>query len=1185
MRVSGRGSGRQRPPTSCEKVAARAASRRVATFMVREIAPRGHAGGPRGNVQMTGRRAIDLAMLGASMFALAAGTAHAQQRMFDLPEGRASDTLPALAMQSGLQIIAPSEQLRGKRTPRLTGAHDAREMLRHIIQGTGLAIVSDRADIIILRDSAPKKMAVAATFRPVALAQAQIPGTVSDSPTSALPAKDQKPDPESEIVVIGSQIKGAKITGALPVNVVGTEQIEAVAAVSGADLFRSIPQLGGVTFNEQVLGGGNANAARGDVSTVSLRGLGQGNTLLLINGRRTVLHPTSQAITGVVDSGVPTFGYNANTIPVGAIERVEVLRDGAAALYGSDAVAGVVNDVLKSDFQGANFDAQYGGAEGTNLREFQINGLVGTNFNEGRGNISLFAGYAQKSRLYLRDQDYTASVDRRGSVAGTSFADVTAFNGTGTSTPWGTFRASGTGIITSNGVPITNASRQFHNQPTGNAGCRVSAGTPGVCYDDGNGTTEMATVDSNLRFNAPATFSDLTTQPSVKRINLFSFLNYELTDDVKFFGEAGMYRGKTDATVGSGGSLANIPITVAANAYWNPLGPVGSPNRLPGLNIPAAGLPVTISSLNYVDAGTRQVQVTNYQYRFLGGLKGNVGSWNWETAGLYTWATAKDVADGLSNTALQAAINKTTPDAYNPFNGGNPANPSIGDSTANNQAAIDSFRIKATRSTRTTLALWDFKVSNARLLELWGGNNVGIAAGIEYRREGYRDNRDARQGGIAGVDTTYTDAVTGIFYGSDLAGASPSPDVRGKRNVKSAYAELGIPIVSAEMEIPLIRSLDFQLAGRYEDYSDVGSVAKPKIAGSWELLQGMRLRGSWSQGFRAPNLEVINTSTLDRVNTGLDYVLCEADLRARRIGNFSQCNRNISVLRRSGGNQNLKPEESESWSFGAVFTPPLPDGLGDVTFTVDRWRIRQKNVVGLLDYQNGLNLDYLLRAQGSSNPNVIRRAPTADDIATAAGTGLAPVGELLYVVANFENLLPVTVQGIDFNLDYRLRDTAVGNFSFNVNAARLISYYVDAPAGVQQVIEGRSAGLVNAGVPIQSGGDVVGRDGQPRWRISGTATWSSGPVTIGAFTQFVDDVYENAVRDAATNAFVVKGQTTVNLYAQYTFDQPGLMDRTTIQIGARNIFDKDPPLASGGYLSNVYQPQARYWYTSIKKSF
>ncbi|PZU70280.1 MAG: TonB-dependent receptor [Sphingobium sp.] len=1000
----------------------------------------------------------------------------------------------------------------------------------------------------------------------------------------------------AEIVVIGSQIKGANTAGALPVSLVGEEQIEAVAAVSGADLYRSIPQLGGVTFNEQVLGGGNANAARGDVSTVSLRGLGQGNTLLLINGRRTVLHPTSQAITGVVDSGVPTFGYNANTIPVGNIERVEVLRDGAAALYGSDAVAGVVNNVLQSDYKGAKFDVQYGGAEGTNLREFAANGLVGFDFDEGRGNISIFGGYAQKSKLYLSDQDYTASVDRRGYVAGTSFANVAAWNGTSTSTPWGTFRVVRPGgganflnqTLTSNGTAFTNSSGQFHIQPSANAGCRIASGTPDTCYDDGNGATEMSGADSNLRFNSPATFDDLTAQPSVKRINIFSYINYELSDALSFFGEVGFYRGKTSSTIGAPGSLANIPITVAANAYWNPLGPVGSPNRLPGLDlsvVPAEGLPVQITSLSYVDVGSRKVDVTNYQYRFLGGLRGSIGDFDWESAGLYTWATAKDTQENFSNTLLQQAINKTTPDAYNPFNGGCVDTPSIGDCTPNSQSTIDSFMIEATRKTRTSLALWDFKVSNANLLGLWADNSIGVAAGIEWRRETYHDNRSTYQGGIAGVDTTYTDAVTGVFYGSDLGGASPSPDVRGKRNVKSAYAELAIPIFSPEMEIPMFRRLNFQVAGRYEDYSDVGSVAKPKIAGSWELLEGMMLRGSWSQGFRAPNLEVINTSTLDRVNGGFDYVLCDADVRSGRATNFSSAVCNVSVLRRSGGNPNLKPEESTSWSFGAVLSPKLGDGLGKVTFTVDRWKIQQKNVVGLLDYQNALNLDYLLRTQGSSNPNVIRRDPTADDIARVAGTGLAPVGELLYVVANFQNLLPVTVQGIDFNLDYFLPTTSVGTFSLNVNASRLISYYVDAPAGVQQVIAGQAAGEINAGVPIQGGGDVIGRDGQPRWRLSATFDWSLGPWKIGAFTQYIDSVYENGVRDASANPWTVKGQTTVNLYGQYTFKNDGPLNGTTVQIGARNIFDKDPPLASGGYLSNLYQPQARYWYTSLKKVF
>src|SRR6202007_3004285 len=141
---------------------------------------------------------------------------------------------------------------------------------------------------------------------------------------------------------------------------------------------------------------------------------------------------------------------------------------------------------------------------------------------------------------------------------------------------------------------------------------------------------------------------------------------------------------------------------------------------LPGLvGVPASGLPVTISALSYVDLGSRRVEVTNYQYRFLGGLKGDLGDWHWETAALYTWATAADTQVNFSSTKLQAAINRTTPDAYNPFNGGCPTTPAGGDCTPNNQATIDSSRIEATRRNKTTLALADFKISTPSLLNLW----------------------------------------------------------------------------------------------------------------------------------------------------------------------------------------------------------------------------------------------------------------------------------------------------------------------------------------------------------------------------------------------------------------------------------------------------------------------------------
>ncbi|PZQ22297.1 MAG: TonB-dependent receptor, partial [Sphingopyxis macrogoltabida] len=175
---------------------------------------------------------------------------------------------------------------------------------------------------------------------------------------------------DSEIVVVGSRIEGARVTEALPVIVVSQDKMDAVGAVSGDELIRAIPQMGDVTFNP-----GNSaqtsNAARGDVGSVNLRSLGVGNTLVLLNGRRVVTHPASQ---GLSDTGtVPVLSYNSNAIPTTGLQRLEVLLDGAAALYGSDAVAGVVNTVVKDNYDGLRTQLQYGGAEGTHLREFQGN--------------------------------------------------------------------------------------------------------------------------------------------------------------------------------------------------------------------------------------------------------------------------------------------------------------------------------------------------------------------------------------------------------------------------------------------------------------------------------------------------------------------------------------------------------------------------------------------------------------------------------------------------------------------------------------------------------------------------------------------------------------------------------------------------------------------------------------------
>lgn len=976
------------------------------------------------------------------------------------------------------------------------------------------------------------------------------------------------------ITVIGSQIRGARTTGALPVSVANQEAIQATGAVSAGELFRDLPQAGDVSFNEQTLGGTSPNAARGDVSTVTLRGLGQGNTLLLLNGRRVVAHPTTQTD----GFGSPVFGYNANSIPVSGLDRVEVLRDGASALYGSDAVAGVINNVLRSNFTGLQLDGQYGYAEGTHLREYQVNGLAGKRFMDDRASVEVFLGYTAHSDIKVSDQAYTRSSNRTSLIPDGTFTGNTSFDGRGTAEPWASAQSPiSFGTVRSGATAITNASGIFHIQPSSLAGCALQLGN-GICMGTGNLSSAALRP---LRFDSPKTYPNTSVQPAlIGRLNLFVEGSYNISANMKAYTELGYYTATTDAWGGSGGPLSSIPITMAANAYYNPFGPTGSANRLAGLNIPAAGLPLTIVSYNVVDGGANEDKVVNAQYRVLFGVKGDWRGWNYDSALLYNAATVDDTSTAISSTLFQQALNRTTPDAYNPFNGGSLTDFTVGDPTRNPQSTVDSFRIKETRSNKTSLSQWDFKLSRPDLFSLPGGP-VGIAAGFEARYETYKDDRDAHQDG----SLQYKDSVTGIVYGDDLFGASPSPDVAGTRAVESLYGELAVPVVGPSMHIPLVRSVDLQLAGRFENYSDVGSVAKPKVAGSWDVIDGVRFRGSWSQGFRAPNLETLHSPLLSRSNSATDWIRCDMDQRAKRIVTFSTCSESFAVVRNFSGNTNLKPEESESYSFGAVLQPKfLQPVIGDVTFTVDRWHIAQTGVVGVFDYQNAITLDYLLRLQGKSNPNVVRAAVTADDVALAAGTGLAAVGQVQTVNGVYSNLQPRTVEGVDIGISYRLRGTPIGDWRADVNYAKLTSFFQIPSTDQKTLLDAQTSGTISKTIAISGAANLIGAGGNPSDKWSATIVWSKGPAELGAFTQYIAPVFDTGVVDTLGNTWIIKSQITANLYGQWTFDRDK-PNKTSIRIGARNITNAAPPLSSGGYLGSLYTPQGRYLYMSVHKTF
>ena len=975
------------------------------------------------------------------------------------------------------------------------------------------------------------------------------------------------------VVVVGSQIKGAKVNSALPVTVVGEDQIGASGAVSGDELFRSIPQMGDVNFNAQYLPG-TSNSARGDVGSVNLRNLGIGNTLVLLNGRRVVTHPTSQAN----DNLVPVLTYNTSAIPVSGLKRLEVLRDGAAAIYGADAVAGVVNTVLRDDIDGLTASAQYGFAEGTNLKEYNFNAFGGKNFADGRGNVSAFVSYDQRTSMRSTDQDYTASSDRRPLFAGTRFDGVASLDGRSTTTPWAYVQTPQSfGTVRQGTTALTSSAGYFHIQPSTFAGCQLNI-SGGMCIDDGALATSGA--DRDLRFNSAALGT--TVIPELKRTNVFLTGHYDISEDLTVFGELGLYHATTTSLQAPISTLSSGVISIPASNYWNPFGPVtfangtANPNRLPNLNVPASGLPLTLRGYTFADLGLTHVDVTNDQYRVLAGVRGQKFGFDWESALVYSEATADDISDNISNTKLYAQLALSTPDAYNVFNGSDINNPSGADTTRNSEAAIDAIRVKIKRRTKSTLASWDFKVSKPDLFSLPAGD-VGMASGVEVRRETQLDDRDKRIDGTI----TFTDPISGAVL-SDLINSSMNPDTKGHRSVASTYIEFAVPLVSPEMSIPLVHRLDLQLAGRYEHYSDFGNTAKPKIAGAWDLVDGFRIRGSWAKGFRAPNLEQINATVVSRSNTRTDYAFCEADLRAGRITSFAGCSRSLLTTARRAGNPDLDPEESETLSYGVVLEPKfIPSEYGRLTFTVDYWKVKQTGLIGVFGEGNALILDYLLRQSGSTNPNVVRAAPTADDIAAFAGTGLAAAGQVLYVNDKYTNLQPQDVEGLDLGLMYRLSTDTLGDFDLNVNAAHLIKYYQSPSPGIAELMAARSAGKINAGTTISGGGDLLKRNGKTDWKVSAALTWRYKQLTVGGFTQYIGEYNDTALIDSAGAPWVVDSQITANLYGEYDFAQAN----TKLRLGVRNITDKDPPLSSAGYDGTVYLPYARYWYVSVKKTF
>jgi outer membrane receptor protein involved in Fe transport len=954
-----------------------------------------------------------------------------------------------------------------------------------------------------------------------------------------------------KIQVVGSHIKGGPVAEALAVSVIGAEEIGSMGIDSIDDLLQLIPENGQNFFNEAENINGGVNAARGDVGTYNLRNLGTGNTLVLLNGRRLV-NAAAYQTEAVGGSNVPVSSVNVNTIPVAGLSRVEVLRDGASAIYGADAVAGVVNHVLKSNFVGFTLSGRWAEYEHLPRDEQTLTLEWGKDFNEGRTNVSTFINYYSRDRVSANDDPRWADSDLRSRVPEDSpwFGDI-AFRNSSADSLFGQYdlvsSASGAGVRDI----FTDSNGEFETYPIGDERCEYNINATTCGAIDGQGT---------YRYNSN---SDRDISSELSRMNFFMFVNHEFENGIESFTELSYYQSKTNLRRHATTALGGFELIVGAENYYNPFGPCGSPNRLPDElipDVPCDGLDLRMDFYRFAEL-PRIVDNDGDTYRFLQGFRGEIGEWYWETAFSRSKATKEDITHNrVSNTLMVEALEDPTAAAYNPFSGGVDSN-------------LERALISVVRNNETELTTLDAKLSHPEIFTLPAGP-VGFVVGIEYREESFIDDRDDRLDGT--IPFTYYDGTT-YPYTSDVLNSSPTPDSRGEREVSSLFAEL---------QVPILENLNAQMALRYEDFSDVGNTTVGKVAFGWRPLDMLLVRGSWSEAYRVPNLVTVNEDIVARNNSRTDYACAYA---AAYGGDPDQdildCTK--SIQRIAQGSDFLKPEESTNTSIGFVLTP-----TDDFTLTFDYWSIKKESTIGLFGEENHTVLDLLLRIENGLNncgtaqfdPAVTRNPATAEQTTIYEAAGICAGGDIERIVDQYANLDDRNLAGYDLGIYYDLK-TKIGKFKFSYNGSLIEEFEQVAGGQAGLIVAAQESGVIPASIPIDGFADLIGRDGNQEKRQSMRVSWRKGDLAASLSGNKIGSFYQSSLTLEDGTRYIVPSMTTFNATFDYSFDVNDISTR--LRLGVRNLTDERAPLADRyfGFFSDAHRDYGRSYYMDFKTKF
>ncbi len=1033
-------------------------------------------------------------------------------------------------------------------------------------------------------------------------------GAVGQVAPLALPSAAGEADSTVKLeafTVTGSNIKRLEQERILPVTSLQAGQLEIYDPGQPSDLLASLPMASGLPGNEAALATQNA---RGDNASLSFRGLSSGNTLILLNGRRLAPHPISWN-----EQGVPALSVNVNQLPNRGIERVDILRDGASSIYGADAVAGVVNYVMHRRFRGTELSLRYGITDYGDGAEYRASLTHGLDFAHQQGRLILSADYHDRKGTFLRDRWFSQDGDMvaRAPAPWNDYSDP-AFNNRTTTSAYGQFNTVtvdgkdqfGTFLVTNRrptGVPSTlaNTTGRFYLLPT------TGTGQPGI------GTAVPARSADGPGRDYYWNLNEIRSlQPQSRRANIFLGGEYDLSPRLTAFGDLNYYRARSvvyrDPDVYQ--SSVNGNLVIPANNPYNPLGerfwnPTGAPNSDGTPRLTGSPSAVNVVNHRFWDFGAREDTVTTTAYRALAGLRGTFGdTWSWEGAVMQAQGRGREYEPIQRISLTQAAVLQTDPaKALNAFGRGYAVrNGALVDTgpLPNAPGVKESVYGVFERNGYTRLRSADFRASG-EVWPLWGGNKLSMALGGEYRWENFSDLRSAFSGlnpASSGLDPARSDVVS----------ASSVPDTFADRDVISGYAELSAPLVGGNFRRPLVRALELSAALRVEHYSEFGNARSPKFGLNWKPVDWIMVRASRSKGFRAPSLPALYRASF--YGTALNHRDTYRDV-VTQLPTDTGLNR----INRVEGNPDLKPERSAGISAGIVVDLPRLKGL---SLSVDYWEIKHTDMLGTSGsitedrdaltaatqaaLAAGQNINSIDLGSGTprylGDPAVVRLPVTQEDrnffaaynATRPPGSQRAVVGGIDYLRTTYFNKSGQFVNGFDLGLSERLRSPTLGNFQFETNWTRVVSFFTyttpDAPR----------TELLDTNLAAVSGASPKWRGNvQLNWRRQ---QWSAGIglFYIGSFTNAgvttSRATYESLgspsyLRPIFTNGstfyrYVISDTRTYNTFVTYRLGREGvhhLLQETSLRLGVNNLFNTAPPLSddNNGYETALYNTMAK----------